>query len=119
MVREPDQAARFRGDVAVADFDDGAAVRAVTHPEIAAALSAATGRPVAFDDVTPAAFAEALGWFLPPWGLAGLVEDYAHYARGEAAVVDPAIEQVTGRPAIDITAFTRDHAGAFTAAGAA
>ncbi|MDD7917311.1 NmrA family NAD(P)-binding protein [Actinomycetospora callitridis] len=93
--------------------------RAVTHPEIAAALSAATGRPVAFDDVTPAAFAEALAWFLPPWGLAGLVEDYAHYARGEAAVVDPAIAQITGRPAIDVTAFARDHAGAFTGAGAA
>ncbi|GAA4943390.1 uncharacterized protein YbjT (DUF2867 family) [Actinomycetospora succinea] len=90
--------------------------RAVTHTEIAEALGAATGRPVAFDDVAPAAFAEALAAYLPPWQLAGLVEDYAHYARGEAATVDPAVEQVTGRPAIDLVDFARDHASAFAAA---
>ncbi len=87
--------------------------RAVTHAEIAAALSAATGRPVAFDDVTPEEFAAALAGVLPPWQLAGLVEDYAHYAAGEAAVVDPAVERVTGRPARDLATFARDHAAAF------
>lgn len=91
--------------------------RAVTHAEIADALRAATGRPVAFDDVPPAAFAEALAAYLPPWQLEGLVEDYAHYARGEAATVDPAVEQVTGRPAIDLATFARDHAAAFTPVG--
>ncbi|HWN27643.1 MAG TPA: NmrA family NAD(P)-binding protein, partial [Actinomycetospora sp.] len=84
--------------------------RAVIHAEIAAALSAATGRPVAFDDVTPEAFAAALEGVLPPWQLAGLVEDYAHYAAGEAATVDPAVERVTGRRARDLDTFARDHA---------
>jgi uncharacterized protein YbjT (DUF2867 family) len=92
--------------------------RAVTHTEIAAALSAATGRPVAFDDVTPEVFADTLREHLPAWQLAGLVEDYAHYARGEAAAVDPAVEQVTGRPATDLVAFARDHAAAFVPSAA-
>ncbi|GAA4795558.1 SDR family oxidoreductase [Actinomycetospora chlora] len=87
--------------------------RAVTHREIAEALTAATGRPVAFDDVSPQTFASALREHLPAWQLEGLVEDYAHYARGEAAVVDPAVEDVTGRPATDLVDFARDHAAAF------
>ncbi|MEJ8278527.1 NAD(P)H-binding protein [Pseudonocardia spirodelae] len=99
--------------------DDGAVhdltgPRAVTHPEIAAALSAATGSPVAFDDVEPHAFAAALDGLLPPWQAAGLVEDYAHYARGEAARVDDAVARLTGRPARTLEGFTRDHAAAFT-----
>ncbi|MHC1559744.1 NmrA family NAD(P)-binding protein [Actinomycetospora sp. C-140] len=90
--------------------------RAVTHAEIADALGAATGRSVAFDDVAPDTFAAALSGVVPPWQLEGLVEDYAHYARGEAATVDPAVQQVTGRPATDVGDFARDHADAFTAA---
>lgn len=90
--------------------------RAVTHTEVAAALSAATGRPVAFEDVSPDAFAEALRPYLPAWQLAGVVEDYAHYARGEAAEIDPAVERITGRPGRDLVDFARDHAAAFAAA---
>ena len=38
-----------------------------------------------------AAFAEALTGVLPPWQFEGLVEDYAHYARGEAGEVHTSV----------------------------
>jgi uncharacterized protein YbjT (DUF2867 family) len=87
---------------------------AVTHGEIAAAISTATGQGIAFADVPPAAFEEQLRDVLPPWQLAGLMEDYAHYARGEAADVSPDVAVVTGRPARSMEAFFTEHAAAFT-----
>ncbi|SDK03474.1 Uncharacterized conserved protein YbjT, contains NAD(P)-binding and DUF2867 domains [Lentzea albidocapillata subsp. violacea] len=87
--------------------------RAVTHHEIAAALAAATGREVAFHDTSADQFAAALTGMLPPWQLDGLVEDYAHYARGEAAEVHTSVADLTGQPARDVTDFARDHATAF------
>jgi uncharacterized protein YbjT (DUF2867 family) len=86
---------------------------AITHAEIAAALAAALGRPVTFTDVAPEAFAASLQAILPPWQADGLLEDYAHYRRGEAAVVSSAVAEVTGRPAIDVRQFARDYASAF------
>jgi uncharacterized protein YbjT (DUF2867 family) len=86
---------------------------AVTHAEIAAAISRATGQEIAFADLPPAAFEEQLRAMLPPWQLAGLMEDYAHYARGEAAAVSPDVAAVTGRPARSMEAFFTEHAAAF------
>jgi len=43
----------------------------------------------------------------------GLLEDYAHNRRGEAASVSPAVEKITGRPATDVQQFARDYAPAF------
>ena len=45
----------------------------------------------------------------------GLLEDYAHYRRGEAASVSPAVAEITGRPATDVTRFAHDYAQAFAA----
>lgn len=87
---------------------------AITHAEIAAALSSALGRDITFIDVTPEAFAGSLQGILPPWQVQGLLEDYAHYRRGEAAAVSPAVTQVTGKPATDIQQFAHDYASAFT-----
>jgi uncharacterized protein YbjT (DUF2867 family) len=86
---------------------------AITHAEIAAALTAALGRDVSFTDVPPDAFAQNLAGILPPWQIQGLLEDYAHYRRGEAAAVTQAVAEVTGRPARDVGEFARDYAGAF------
>jgi uncharacterized protein YbjT (DUF2867 family) len=91
---------------------------AITHAEIADAIGAAIGRRVDFVNVPPEAFADALQDLLPPWQVEGLVEDYAHYARGEAAEVVPSVRQLTGREPIDIARFPRDQAGAFGAAPA-
>jgi uncharacterized protein YbjT (DUF2867 family) len=90
--------------------------RAVTHAEIAQALSAATGREITFQEVSADQFKAALTGMLPPWQLDGLVEDYAHYARGEAAEVHTSVPDLTGHPARDITDFARDHVAAFTPA---
>ncbi|MGI5128464.1 SDR family oxidoreductase [Pseudonocardia sp. CA-107938] len=87
---------------------------AVTHAEIAAAISAATGQEITFADLPPAVFEEQLRGVLPPWQLAGLLEDYAHYARGEAAEVSPDVAAVTGRPARPMEVFFAEHAAAFT-----
>ncbi|WP_410655783.1 SDR family oxidoreductase [Amycolatopsis sp. lyj-112] len=90
--------------------------RAVTHHEIADALAAATGRDVTFHDTSADQFTAALTGLLPPWQLDGLIEDYAHYARGEAAEVHTSVTDLTGRPARDLTDFARDHATAFAPA---
>jgi len=86
----------------------------ITHAQMAAALTAALGRGVTFVDVPPEAFAGRLRGILPPWQVEGLLEDYAHYRRGEAAAVSPAVAEVTGRPPRDIQQFARDYAPAFT-----
>ncbi|WP_199041984.1 NmrA family NAD(P)-binding protein [Glycomyces salinus] len=86
---------------------------AVTHTEIARAISAATGRDIVFRDATAEQFTAALEGVIPAWQLAGLVEDYAHYARGEAAEVHSSVPDLTGRPARGIADFAADHAAAF------
>ena len=85
----------------------------ITHTQIAGALSGALGRDISFIDVPPQAFADSLRGILPPWQVQGLLEDYAHYRRGEAAAVSPAITDITGRPPTDVEQFARDYAPAF------
>ncbi len=90
--------------------------RAVTHDQIAQALSYATGQDITFRDAPTDQFTAALTGVLPPWQLDGLIEDYAHYARGEAADVHTSVTDLTGQPARDLTDFARDYAAAFTQA---
>lgn len=87
---------------------------AITHSQIAAALTAAVGRTVRFIDVPQEAFADSIRGLLPPWQVDGLLEDYAHYRRGEAAAVSPVIAEITGTAARGIEQFARDYAAAFT-----
>lgn len=88
---------------------------ALTHAEIAAALSEATGRGVEFVDIPGDAMREALlGMGVPPWQTEGLVEDYAHYHRGEAADAASGVLDATGRPLRRFAEFARDHATAFS-----
>jgi uncharacterized protein YbjT (DUF2867 family) len=85
----------------------------ITHTQIAAALTAALGRDITFIDVPPQAFADSLREILPPWQVQGLLEDYAHYRRGEAASISPAVAEITGRSPRDVQQFARDYAPAF------
>ena len=85
----------------------------ITHAQIAAALTSALGRDITFIDVPPETFANTLQGILPPWQVQGLLEDYAHYRRGEAASVSPAVAEVTGRPPRDVSQFACDYAPAF------
>jgi hypothetical protein len=57
----------------------------------------------------------SLQGILPPWQIDGLLEDYAHYRRGEAAAVSPAVREITGKPATDVRQFAHDYVQAFTA----
>lgn len=86
----------------------------MTHAEMATAIAEAVGRQVTFVDVPPEALAGALAAAgVPLWQVEGLLEDYAHYARGEAAAVDSSVEDVTGIAPRDIKAFARDYAHTF------
>lgn len=87
--------------------------RAVTHTEMAQAISAALGQQVGFDDVPPEAFGQMLDGILPPWQIEGTLEDYAHYRRGEAAQVTTSVEDITGHPARDVRQFAVDYADLF------
>jgi uncharacterized protein YbjT (DUF2867 family) len=86
----------------------------VSHAEIARVIGEAIGREVTFVDVAPEDFSGALKKLgAPTWQVEGLVEDYAHYARGEAAEALPTVREVTGSEPRDVTAFARDYASAF------
>jgi len=54
---------------------------------------------------------KAAGW--PPWQVDGLVEDYAHYARGEAQAVSPHVSEVTSVDPRDAGKFAEDYVSAF------
>ena len=71
---------------------------ALTHDELAYKFSKALGKPVKYINV----FDEELQSTLlvvgfPDWQANGLIEDYAHYARGEAETVTGDIKFVTGK----------------------
>jgi uncharacterized protein YbjT (DUF2867 family) len=89
--------------------------QALTHAEMAAQLSEAVGRPIAFVDIPPEAMQDALlGAGVPLWQAEGLLEDYAHYRRNEASAVRPGVQNATGKQARSFSDFARDYASAFS-----
>ncbi|SKC99295.1 Uncharacterized conserved protein YbjT, contains NAD(P)-binding and DUF2867 domains [Chitinophaga ginsengisegetis] len=87
----------------------------LTHAALAESLSHALGRTIRYINVTDAELLPALlhaGF--PTWQAEGLIEDYAHYARGEAAAVSTAVMDVTGKPARDFAAFATEYAPLFS-----
>lgn len=88
---------------------------ALSHGEMAEKLSASLHRQVNFVDVPPDAMREALlGFGFPRWQADGLIEDYAHYARGEAAEIATGIADATGEQPRSFDDFARDYAPAFS-----
>jgi hypothetical protein len=82
---------------------------------MAGRLSDTLGRRVEFVDVTPDAMRGALiGVGLPAWQAEGLLEDYAHYRRGEASAVASRVRDVTGQAPRSFAEFARDYAPAFS-----
>jgi uncharacterized protein YbjT (DUF2867 family) len=89
--------------------------QALSHREMAEKLSRALGRRIDFVDVPPEAMQETLIKFgLPVWQADGLIEDYAHYSRGEAAEVTTGVQDATGRPPRSFDDFASDYAQAFS-----
>jgi hypothetical protein len=76
-------------------------------------LSKAVGREIQYVDVPEKAMMGALlSVGLPPWQVDGLIEDYAHYRRGEAASIASGVQDATGtaaRPLMTLHAATRKH----------
>jgi hypothetical protein len=74
----------------------------------------AAGRRITFHDIPEAAMAEGLRHAgMPPWQVDGLLEDYAHYRRGEAAVITSGVADATGTPPRDFDTFARDYVPIF------
>jgi uncharacterized protein YbjT (DUF2867 family) len=89
---------------------------ALTHSQMAAELSAALERPVTYVDVPELQFREKLGSIgMPDWQAEGLMEDFAHYRRGEAAEVSDSIQRVTGAPPHAFSAFAQQYRHEFLA----
>lgn len=87
---------------------------ALTHAEMAAAIADAIDRPVEYVAIDEAAMLEALREHgMPSWAAEGLVEDYAHYRRGEARDITDGVRAATGKPPRAFRDFARDHAPAF------
>ena len=88
---------------------------ALSHEQMAEKLSTALNRKIEFVDVSPEAMREALkNAGFPDWQADGLIEDYAHYARGEAAEITSGVVDATGVNPRTFDEFARDYAPAFT-----
>lgn len=87
---------------------------AITHAQMAAVLSDALGRKIEFINVSPEQMQGALvAAGFPEWQVEGLIEDYAHYVRGEAAVVDDTVRKITGKAPRSFRQFVQDHKDLF------
>src|SRR5262245_16083703 len=87
---------------------------ALTHNAIASVLTTVLEKAVTHVDVPEAAMRESLCLLdLPEWQAEGLIEDYAHYRRGEASAVSSAVQDVTGRPPQSFREFAEDYKDAF------
>lgn len=94
---------------------------ALTHAEMAAEFSEAFGKTVKYVDVSPENMLQTLlDLGTPEWQAAGVIEDYHHYRRGEAAAVTSAVRDIIQQPATRFSQFAADYARQFLgkAAGA-
>jgi len=66
-------------------------------------------------NVAPEAMKQALLNFgMPEWQAEGLVEDYAHYRRGEAAAISSTVGDITDKAAVPFSQFAKEYAGRFS-----
>lgn len=87
---------------------------AVTFHEFAAAVSRATGKPVAYVPVPVEAAVQGMkSWGMDDWMVGMMIDYMAAYARSWASDVTPDFQQVVGRPSRSVDEFARDFASAF------
>lgn len=87
---------------------------AVTLHEFAAAVSRATGKPVAYVPVPVEAAVQGMkSWGMDDWMVGMMIDYMAAYARSWASDVTPDFQQVVGRPSRSVDEFARDFASAF------
>lgn len=89
--------------------------QALTHTEMAQYLSTATGRQITFVDIPLDAMRDSLSEVgFPDWQAEGLIEDYAHYRRGEASAIASGVQDATGKAPRSFETFARDYAPMFS-----
>lgn len=83
---------------------------AVTQDELAAMLSAVTGKAITHIDVPPQGLAEGLAHAgLPPYIVKVIVDFDVETARGYHALVTPTVERLTGTPPLPLKEFLGRH----------
>lgn len=88
---------------------------ALSHQEMAEKLSDALNRQIQFMDIPPEKMLEILiGVGLPIWQADGLIEDYAHYSRGEASEIASGVQEATGKSPRSFENFAHDYAPKFS-----
>ncbi|MFD7700863.1 SDR family oxidoreductase [Streptomyces caelestis] len=76
---------------------------ALTFTDVAAAITAATGRPVSYvPETTEEAYASRAGHGAPDWQLDAWVSTYTAIADGSLAQVTTAVHELTGHPATSL-----------------
>jgi uncharacterized protein YbjT (DUF2867 family) len=87
---------------------------ALTHSELAAQLSQALGKQISFINIPEAMMRQTLlRLSFPAWQAEGLIEDYAHYRRGEASGISTVIQEVTKVAPHRFLDFARDYKSVF------
>jgi uncharacterized protein YbjT (DUF2867 family) len=87
---------------------------ALTYRELAAKLSAATGRPVRYVDVTPAQAKQSMmAAGTPEWAADAVNELSAWYRSGHGDLVTQVVTEIGCRTPHTFDTFARDHAAAF------
>jgi uncharacterized protein YbjT (DUF2867 family) len=77
--------------------------QALNFAEIAATITAVTGRKVTYyDEALDEAYASRAAYGAPDWQLDAWVSTYTSVAAGELATVSPAVELLTGHPATSL-----------------
>jgi NAD(P)H dehydrogenase (quinone) len=76
---------------------------ALSFAEMAAAITAVTGRPVTYHDETiDEAYASRASYGAPDWQVRAWVSTYTAVAAGELAAVSDAVEELTGHPPMSL-----------------
>lgn len=89
--------------------------QALTHAEMAEHLSAALARQITFVDVSPESMHDfLLSAKFPLWQADGLLEEYAHYRRNEAAAIASGVHDAIGKEPRNFEVFAHDYATMFS-----
>jgi uncharacterized protein YbjT (DUF2867 family) len=82
----------------------------LTHYQMAEIFSSILETKITYVDLNSEQMQGALTVAgFPEWQIGGLIEDYAHYARGEASEIFNTVRDITGKQAIGFEQFVRDH----------
>jgi len=88
--------------------------QSLTHYQMADIFSKVLNKEIEFIDVTSSQMRNFLQTArFPEWQIEGLIEDYAHYARGEATEVYNTVEDLTGKNAMGFEQFVNDYKSVF------